>query len=302
MAVNLDSLPAPRVIESLDYESILAERKAFFISLHPADQQADVAAMLELESEPIVKMLQENALRELLLRARVNDGAKAVLLAFSTGSDLDHVAATYYREERLIVTPANPDADPPVAEVKEADSDFKYRCSLKPESYSVAGPTQAYEFHALSASGQVKSSKVDSPRPGTTRVYVLSRTGNGVPTVELLDTVEAALSGDDVRPLSEEVIVEPASVIEYSIDYRLTMYPGAASESALNASRQALEALALSAHQLDYDLTLSQLDGAAQKAGIKRAVRMQPTEEIVCGKGEAPYCTGITVTIVGIEE
>jgi phage-related baseplate assembly protein len=33
--VDLSQLPAPDVVETLDYETILAERKATFISLYP---------------------------------------------------------------------------------------------------------------------------------------------------------------------------------------------------------------------------------------------------------------------------
>ena len=36
--VDLSQLPAPDVVEALDYESILAERKATLVSLFPADQ------------------------------------------------------------------------------------------------------------------------------------------------------------------------------------------------------------------------------------------------------------------------
>jgi phage-related baseplate assembly protein len=302
MAVDLSQLQAPDIIETLAYEDIVAELKAFYIALWPADQQAAAAAMVSLESEPAVKLIEAMAYRELVLRLRYNDEARALLLATATDSNLDHIGTTYYQLPRLVVTEADPDADPPVEEVLESDDDYRYRCSLTPEGYSVAGPTQAFEFHALSASGQVKSAKADSPEPGTTRVYVLSRTGDGVPDAGLLATVEAALSDEDVRPLSELVVVEPAAIVEYAIEYQLTMYPGAASESALDAAETALAKLTEDSHRLGRDIPLSQLDGAAQKPGIKRAVRVSPLAEIICGNGEAPYCTGIVVTIAGTEE
>jgi len=56
--IDLSQLPAPDVVEALDYETLLAERKATLISLYPADQQAAIARTLTLESEPIVKLLQ----------------------------------------------------------------------------------------------------------------------------------------------------------------------------------------------------------------------------------------------------
>ena len=79
--IDLSQLPAPDVVETLDFEAILAERKATLISLYPEDEQEAIARTLTLESEPLVKYLEENAYREVILRQRINDAAKAVMLA-----------------------------------------------------------------------------------------------------------------------------------------------------------------------------------------------------------------------------
>ncbi|EEQ05233.1 Baseplate assembly protein J [Yersinia bercovieri ATCC 43970] len=103
-------------MEALDYETLLAERKAELIALYPADEQAAITRTLSLESEPLVKLLQENAYRELVLRQRVNEAAQAVMVAYANGSDLDQLGANN-NVQRLIITPADPDAIPPVAAV-----------------------------------------------------------------------------------------------------------------------------------------------------------------------------------------
>ncbi|HCR1072455.1 TPA: baseplate assembly protein, partial [Enterobacter kobei] len=79
--VDLNQLAAPDVVEELDYETILTERKATLVSLYPEDQQDAIARTLLLESEPLVKLLQENAYREVIWRQRVNESARAVMLA-----------------------------------------------------------------------------------------------------------------------------------------------------------------------------------------------------------------------------
>lgn len=61
--VDLNQLAAPDVVEVLDYETILSERKATLVSLYPEEQQEAVARTLMLESAPIVKLLEENAYR-----------------------------------------------------------------------------------------------------------------------------------------------------------------------------------------------------------------------------------------------
>mgnify|MGYP007099512465 CR=1 FL=1 len=102
--IDLSRLPAPDVVEPLDYESILAERKAALIALYPEAEQADIAALLELESEPLTKLCEENAYRELHWRQRVNEAAKAVMLAYSSKTDLDQLAANS-NIERLVTDP-----------------------------------------------------------------------------------------------------------------------------------------------------------------------------------------------------
>lgn len=124
--IDLSQLPAPDVVEALDYETLLAERKATLISLYPADQQEAVARTLTLESEPIVKLLQENAYRELILRQRINEAAKAVMVAYSLDSDLDQLGANN-GVRRLTITPADDTTIPPTAAVMESDDDFRLR-------------------------------------------------------------------------------------------------------------------------------------------------------------------------------
>src|SRR5690554_5345569 len=105
--IDLSQLPAPSIVEELDFEAILADRKARLIDLFPDNQRESVAEVLELESEPLLKLLQENAYRELLWRRRVNEAARAVMLPYATGADLDSVAALT-NTQRLVIAPGDP--------------------------------------------------------------------------------------------------------------------------------------------------------------------------------------------------
>ena len=141
--IDLNQLPAPDVVEELDFETILAERKATLVSLYPEAEQAAIARTLTLESEPLVKLLEENAYREVMWRQRVNEAARAVMLPYAAGSDLDVLAANN-NTARLVITPANDNAIPPVPAVMESDSDFRLRTQQAFEGLSVAGPTGDY--------------------------------------------------------------------------------------------------------------------------------------------------------------
>ena len=75
-------------------EVILAEMRAKMRELCPE------WTGYELESDPANKVLEVAAYREMLIRQRVNEAACGVMVAFATGSDLDHLAA-FYPEKRL---------------------------------------------------------------------------------------------------------------------------------------------------------------------------------------------------------
>jgi len=120
--IDLSQLPSPKVIETLDFEVILTARKEAFLSLYPEEQQAEMTNRLALESEPLTKLLQESAYRELLLRQRINDAARAVMLAHAQEADLDQIGANY-NVYRLTLDVGDLTASPPRAPVYESDND-----------------------------------------------------------------------------------------------------------------------------------------------------------------------------------
>lgn len=150
-------------VDVLDYEAILNERKEYFISLHSDDEQVLVRKTLNRESEPVTKLLQENAYREMILRNQINEKALATQLAFAKGNDLD-VWGANFDVKRLVITPSDDSVTPPVAAIYEEDEDFRYRIQ-KLDALSTAGPESAYEFHTLSADSRVSDVKCSSPAP-----------------------------------------------------------------------------------------------------------------------------------------
>lgn len=289
--IDLSQLPAPTIVEQLDYETILAEMIA--------DLQArDPSFTALVESDPAYKILEVCAYRELLVRQRANEEAKAVMLAFATGSDLDQLGANV-GVERLLITPANPDAVPPTPAVYESNDEFRARIQLAPEGYTTAGSEGSYAFHALSAAADVKDVQPTSPNPGDVVVYVLSRTGDGTAPQSLLDAVNAALTKEEVRPLTDNVSVESAQIINYSIVAELVLLPGPDSEVVRQAAVDAVTAYAEAQRRIGYDVTLSGLYRALHQSGVQNVRLTAPTADLVLGDGQASYCTGITVTVAG---
>jgi len=291
MSMDMTLLPPPAVIESLDFEIILQTRKAQFQQLC---DDAGVEYALVLESDPVAKLLEVMAYQELLMRQRINDAAKACMLAYAKGTDLDNLAANY-QVTRLIVTTADPDAVPPVAAVYEDDERFRERIQLAPEGITTAGPVDSYRFHTLTASAQVASVAVDSPIPGTVRVTVLSTDDSGVATEALLDTVRAALNVEKIRPLCDAVLVQDADIIETAIVATVYRKEGAAGDIALSNGKAALAKWLLSVRKLGEGLALSGIDAALHQPGVKRVEISTPAADVLCTNTQWVRISGVTV-------
>lgn len=296
--IDLSLLPAPTVVESLDYETILAERKAYFVGLYPADEQANVTATLMLESEPIVKLLQETAYRELLLRSRVNNAAISVMLAFATGNDLDQIGANY-NVKRLVITEADDTAVPPVAAVYESDTDYRYRIQLSFDAYTTAGSKESYIFHGLSADGMVKDIDPVSSAPGAVTVYVLSRDGDGSASEELIAKVNAALNEEYIRPMTDQVSVQSSAIVNYTVVAELVMFKGPSETVVLQAATDALNAYTEEQRKIGYDITLDGIYKALRQPGVQKVNLITPTDHITIGDGQTGFCTSVTLSIAG---
>ena len=299
--IDLNQLPAPDVVEELDFETILAERKATLISLYPEDQQEAVARTLTLESEPLVKLLEENAYRELIWRQRVNEAARAVMLACAAGNDLDVIGANYNTTRRL-TSPAEDSTIPPTPAVMESDTDYRLRIQQAFEGLSVAGSVGAYQYHGRSADGRVADISVTSPSPACVTISVLSRENNGVASEDLLAVVRNALIGEDVRPVADRVTVQSAAIVEYQINATLYLYPGPESEPIRAAAVKKLEAYITAQHRLGRDIRLSAIYAALHVEGVQRVELAAPLADIVLNSTQASFCTEYRVVTGGSDE
>ena len=299
--IDLSQLPVPDLVEELDFENILSERKATLVSLYPQNEQDAIARTLSLESEPIVKLLEENAYREVIWRQRVNEAARAVMLAYAAGNDLDVLAANN-NTERLLITPADDSTLPPTPAVSESDTDLRLRAQQAFEGLSVAGPTGAYEYHGRSADGRVADISVLSPTPACVTITVLSHEGDGTASADLLAAVEAALSAEDVRPVGDRVTVQAATIVPYQIDATLYFYPGPEAEPIRQAAEQQLKEYVTSQRRLGRDIRQSAIYAALHVEGVQRVELAAPLTDIVLEKHQASYCTQYRINAGGTDE
>ena len=295
-AVDLSKLPFPDAVEVPTFEVLLAE--------YIADLQArDPVFTALLESDPAYKVMEVCAYREILMRQRVNEAIKAVTLAYATGADLDQIAANY-GVERLVIDPGDETTVPPRPPVLESDEALRRRVQLSFEGFSTAGPAGAYIFHSLGADPRVLDAAAYGPpeTPGVVRVAVLSNEGDGTAPGDLLDIVDATLSDEDVRPLTDDVHVESAVILPYAVNATIVMYPGPDATVVLDAARAALDVYVETNHRLGRDVTLSGLYAALHQEGVQNVVLSAPTVSIVAAWNQATHCTGITIIDGGTGE
>lgn len=280
MSVDLSQLPAPNVVRPLDFEAELQRLKAM-VRQEMAEAEPEIDTILSLESEPLVKLLQRIAYENVAMQARINDSAHACMLAYATEQDLDVFAANN-DVQRL---------------PGETDSQLRRRAQMAFEGLTVAGSKGSYIFHTLGADARVLDAMPLTPTGGTVRVVVLSTEGDGSASQELVDKVYAALSPDDVRPMSETVEVVSAQVLPFTVDAQLRAYPGPMQASVLERALASLDTYLTSCRKLGYDVALTGIAAALHVQGVQGVVFGAGMQDVQVQPHQVAYCTAVNVTL-----
>ena len=273
MTQDLSKIPAPNIIEPLSYELILSRMQEELVAKDP-----EFSALVE--SDPAIKVLEIAAWRELLLRQRINDAARANLLAFALSSDLDHLAA-FYNVERM-----------------EAESDlaFRKRTQAKIAGWSTAGSRDYYRYHALSASTRVLDARADSPLPGQVRISILAADNQGIADDTLLKVVTEALTNDTVRVLTDRVEVVACGIITTPIIADIYLYPETSAEIITQAKTRLNNAIA-EQKRLGWDLTRSWIMGNLFVEGMQKIEIISPAQDIEIAENECVAIDSVQLTL-----
>lgn len=288
--IDLSSLPFPDVLETLDFEAELATCKQELILRDP-----ELSDALNFESEPLVKLLETFAYRFLLKTGQINAKAKALMLAYATKSDLDHLAANRDVYRKTII-PAQPNANPPIEAMMESDEDLRRRVHLQPESMS-AGSVGAYQFWGLSAHGHVKDISVETPQEGHVNIWVQSHIDTIAPQ-SLLSIVDITLDPDTRRPFTDWVHVKAATIEEWQLNATLVLFPGPDSAVVKAAAEADANLYIEKISSLGYDVTRSGLFRALHQGGVQNVILNSPAADIVLPKSRYSKCTAININIV----
>jgi phage-related baseplate assembly protein len=282
MADLLQNLPDPDIIETVSFEAILA---ALMTDVQARFDAAGIDYDVgNLETDPVKVVLEAAAFREIVLRARINDAAKANLILFASGSDLDHLAG-FYDVVRL---------------TGETDAALRSRTILAIQARSPGGSKYWYAAAARRADVRIRDVSVyrEDFLP-IIHVAVLSSEDNGIPDQAMLDSVTAEVTSDEVRLINDkEIVVEAAVSQVVDIVANVWLLPEAPS-SVFDQLEQTLRAAWTAEAGVGFDLDLSWLNARLHTSGVKRVEIMQPMASIVVAPSQAIALGTITLTNMG---
>lgn len=184
----------------------------------------------------------------------------------------------------------------------ERDDPYRERIRTAPESFSTAGPEEAYISLAKSTDSGVIDVSVDSPSEGVVVIYVLMKDGN-LPSQAVLDAVLAKCNDKKVRPLTDRVQAAAATQVSYSIQMQYWIDEENESDVAGIQSQvnSAVEEYRLwQKSKLGRDINPSELHKRVLIAGAKRVEIAQPVFTAL-GRSEVASDQAVSVTFGGVE-
>lgn len=276
----LASLAKPAIIEEISFEALNSTRLDDLVARFEAAGVAYDAALLE--TDPGVVLTEAGAYREVLLRARGNDIARAAYLYFAVGSEIDHLGE-FYDCRRL---------------AGETDARYKQRIILAIQGRSTGGTAPRYKSVAMSSSLRVSDAHVY--RVGidpTVYVAVFAADNNGVADDALLATVRAAVTADNVRMVNDTIVVRSAVVTVATVTANVWLLPDTA-ESILDDLEASLPTTWESERALGRDLVGAWIVGKIMAAGGAYKVTVT-SPDVIVEPYRAVSIGAVTLTLMG---
>lgn len=314
-------LPQPALLQSISEEQITQARMAQFKARWsqydpPNAAQYDVGG---LRFDPIYIQAKNATYFEMLLRDRVNQGVRGVMLAFASGTDVDALGSNYpYGGTRL---------------PNESDAAYKLRLWNSPSIFSLNGPGQgtyeSYVYWTLSA-------PMPDGENAIRHAAVLTQRGTGVVTIPIMqENSHVALSTDpfngdllaadtgDPRPdpaqilavykfltdptaarkgLTDVINVVGCKVVHTSINVDLTLFPGVDVVSTMTEARAALLAFIEGIRWLGGDLTMMGMEAALAQTGVYNVKFHSPLGDTIVDQNSCIMVDSVRLHYVGTGE
>lgn len=186
---------------------------------------------------------------------------------------------------------------------KEDDASFYSRMRESEESYTTAGAKNSYSYHARSVSALVSDVSVESPEPGKVDVKIMLQDGV-LPDEEMISKVQEYLNADDIRPLTDYVVVSAPATVTFDID--VIYYISSMQEISAEKIRDAVETytrsyVAWQTSKMGRDINPSYFNALIMQSGIKRAEIISPVFTRI-ENGSVAVLGNLNITFGGMED
>ncbi|CUU87937.1 baseplate assembly protein J [Campylobacter hyointestinalis subsp. hyointestinalis] len=160
---------------------------------------------------------------------------------------------------------------------RESDDRLRARAVLSLERFSTAGSAKAYIYQAMSANAKVEEVSVLGGGAGIVNVYIKSTDMSE----ETRQSVADHLNGEKVRPLTDNVIVANANIIDVEIRAELEL-----TDMLINGEiNKNLQNIEKSLH-LGQDLNISYIYKILHQNGVYRVNLKEPLSDVKADIGE----------------
>jgi phage-related baseplate assembly protein len=185
-----------------------------------------------------------------------------------------------------------------VAAVLESDTRLRTRVQLSLQAFSCGGPAGAYQFWAMTATPAVLDAMVDSPAPGDVRVVVLRDPDAELTDDQMITAVRDMVTREDIRLLCDNVYVQAAAPVEFTVEATLTLFDGPDTAPVLAAAQAAVSAFVAERFRIGAQVTRAGLISALYGAGVRDVALTLPAANVTTAAHQVPVCTSIIVGAV----
>lgn len=304
--IVLEQLPPFQILETIDSETIIADRMTRLKALWtendpPAGANYDVE---NLEFDPLKINQELNAFFETTVRDRINQAARGVTLAYAISGDLDAIATRYpFGVPRLpVVDDPRPYTTNP--EDWEADDRYRRRILLSSSTLSAHGTYESYVFWAMSADATLHDATATAvPGSGKVLVTIMASGSNPEPTSAQLNAVQAYIDGESRRGLTDIVQVAGPRITHVTYEIEYDMFPGWDQPGAEAVMQTNLDELISKQHLLGYDHTRMSIMGAiASIGGVHNATIVKPANDVMVEMNGLVEVDDVILTFTGRAE
>ena len=187
----------------------------------------------------------------------------------------------------------------------ETDEELRERIKLAPGQFSVAGPENAYKFFAKSAHPLIVDVGILGPPDvpdGEVHIFPLLLNGEA-PSMEIIDAVYAACNNEKTRPLTDTVVVEAPTKIDYDIEVNLVLLTTAVQDDVLVVINANLDAYVESRKtKLGLDVVVSKIKALCMVDGVYDVEVVSPAGNVVAEKNEFTEQTTRTLIVTGTSD